>query len=337
MEHTYSNEQFELLLSIAKLQQKLFSYAYDFEKREATPIPLVKEGLFGKKKRRPRELEQLEYERFLLSKQAYDMNLPKSDPDSVFWWWQLDWRELETCLLEDLVFPKRLGDWRYEYGWRTLENNGRKLLVLLEEGNCSLFAGSSRNFHDEVSPFTQQERDEMLKTYDKKANEYDLWEWLVTADSPVKSLWTGTEYESGTDYMLSFEHYAQRSSYRTAYEEKMSSNLVTHTVSASSVNSIYYGRAYAVGEYKIVDGELIYLCPYLYPVLDRIGDKEIEPQNVFNHAPMVLCAAHLATLPELKTVPLQLVKEGLVSSQRTIYGAVNDAEVLTLLADKIQI
>lgn len=325
---TYQN----LLLNIAKKQQELFRMRFDWENRCCRPWP--PKGLFGKDKkaiaRYEAALQELEY----LKSSTVSHRKRQGYTPGTFWW-NLPWEQVEAYLMYDLLENTEDGAWRFSRNWEMIHDGELHMLVLLEEGHCSDFSSSRRYEYEEISKYSSSERDQMVRDYNKRLNNYELSQVMFDNDRPVRSVY-GNTFASMSDYVLSGDHYFFRNELESSYRRSLYTEHHTNVVTVSS-NSIHYKRAMRVGGFHLRgDGIPDYVSVMDFePIMTR-GDfpESLEEIYLQTDAAVVL-AAYLADHSEYAAIPVQLFGKDIFANNANYSEAMRQSELYTCLAHKL--
>jgi hypothetical protein len=280
------------------------------------------------KERLQRELEAL---------QSKAMELKKSMGKTCQHdWWNIRWEKLEPYLLYDLAEVEQSGKWQFKRKWYSVDSDGVQVLILDEEGHYSSFDIGQDVDIFEKSPYTENERFELMKSYRNNIRSRELNAIMKYNDCLIHSDWTNKTYGSMTDYLTSAEHYIVRDYYESDFRSSLSE---THQINTTKVisNSVHYHCIYAVGGYIVLDNHwLDGWGTHSYQVIKSEGTLPpviVEQRQSKNS--LVACAAFLANLPELKIVPLCALGENALNGTEVEKEAIECAEIAACLAHKL--
>ena len=311
---------YSILVSIAKLQRKIMSYNYDWNQRK-TLGKNYKECLS--------DLAKLD----TLKKEAYN-HLRKMGYSRGIYWWNIPWDHVESYLAFDLETLSDHDNWRFSHEWDALQCGSRSLIVLKEEGHCSLFSSSSSFETGIISDFTQSEIGQKVRDFNTMLTLFDL-AFVAPEEQPVRGVLSNWEYDSGLDYLMSGEHFALRSFLSDKYSRSLYTNKETTMLYAQS-ESFHYKNIYAVGEISIKDSQLEHMELYAYKLCRSSGEVSESVLNFYSKKDAaVSCAAFLSSSNLVQTVPMRLFGKDMFSCSTNYDEAMRQAEIYTCLADKI--
>ena len=323
----------DLLLAIAKKQQELLRWHFDWQKRMCKPWP--PKGIFGKDKKaiaayeaELRELEQLKAETVAhRKKQGYTPGT---------FWWNLLWEQVELYLMCDLQQIEEDGPWRFARKWEMAKKDDLYLLVLFEEGHCSEFTGKYSYRYEELSRYSSAEQDQMVRDYNKRLNDYELSQVLFDNDRPVRSVY-GQTFASMSDYMVSSDHWMYRESLESSYRRSLYTEHHTNAVTVTSHSSHYRCLMSVGGLHMRKDGVPDYMTLMDYEVVHQDGSvpEGLEEEYRQKDAAVAL-AAYMADHDEFRSVPVQLFGKNIIDTASSYSEAMRQAELYTCLAHKLQ-
>lgn len=323
----------ELLLSVAKKQQELFFYRFDWQKRQCKPWP--PRGLFGKDKKAIARYDIMRQELEALKSKLAEHRKARGYMPGIFWW-NLPWEQVELYLMCDLEQIEESGPWRFARKWEMLEQGDLYLLVLSEEGHCSNFTGKYSYHYEELSKYSSAEQDQMVRDYNKRLNDYELTQ-LMFDDRPVRSVY-GTTFASMSDYMVSSDRWMYRDSLESSYRRSLYTEHHTNTVTVTS-NSVHYQCLMKVGGLHLRrDGVPDYVSVMDYEMVRTRGSVpgSLEEEYLQKDAAVAL-AAYLADDDKVKAVPVQLFGKNIIDSIGSYSEAMRQAELYTCLAHKLML
>lgn len=329
-------EYTSVLTEIAVLQRQLLSERLDWERRVEKPLPhAYRTGFLGMKTVVPSAVYQRESRISRLIGLREKARRLVSGRDG-FYWWDFPWADMENCLLCDLLEEELSGNWRFEHHWEKHRNENVFGLFFHEEGHCSAFQGSSNVEFYEVSPYSAQERSDMMREYAKRVQKWEDRTVMDAGQSLVRSSDSGKLYASAEDYLMSPEYTWEKSRREAAYQRSLSVQHQSNTVKVSS-NSLHYRSVYFAGEYQLETGGVIAawnLTPYA--LLDKAGDlpKEFVNQRQQKDAP-VSCAAFLSMQSEINVVPCSLLGGAFTDPLASQGEAARYGEIITCMAEKL--
>ena len=333
-DHNVDEAYQSLLLSIAKKQQELLYFRFDWQNRVCKPWP--PKGLFGKDKKAMAQydalLQQLEQ-----LKAATVAHRKKMGYLPGIFWWSLPWEQVEMYLMYDLQRPEEEnGPWRFARKWELARQDDLYLLVLQEEGHCSDFSGKYSYHYEEISKYSSYEQDQMVRDYNKRLNNYELAQVMFDNDRPVRSVY-GKTFATMTDYLYSGDHLLYRSSLEDSYRRSLYTEHHTNKVTVTS-NSIHYKCIMAVaGVHLRRNGVPDYMDILNYDMVHSSGpvpDGVLDEYQQMDAA--VAMAAYMADHSEFTAVPVQLFGRNIIDSAGTYSEAMRQSELYTCLAHKLQ-
>lgn len=323
----------DLLIAIAKKQQELFYRRFDWQKRTCREWP--PKGVFGKDKKAIAHYNGLleELERL---KAATVAHRRKQGYAPGTFWWNLPWEQVEYYLWCDLVQVEEDGPWRFARKWDMVRSGDFYMLVLLEEGHCSMFTGERGYQYEELSRYSASERDQMARDYNKRLNEYELARVVFDNDRPVRSVY-GKEFDSMSDYLLSGDHLMYRDYLDSSYRRSLYTEHHTDTLTVRS-NSIHYKCIMRVGGLHLRgDGVPDYVSVMDYEQIGGSGAvPEVIGEEYLQKDAAVALAAYLADHRDIDAIPVQLFGRNIIDSVGSYSEAMRQAQLYTCLAHKLK-
>lgn len=324
----------QYLIAIAKKQKELFYCKFDIEARVEKIFE--KTGLF--KKKCP-ELDY--YNKLLLELDELKNNLiahrKAMGYKSGTFWWNIPWEQIEKYLLYDLTETRSNGKWRYEYNWRTIEaEDGVFMLILEEEGHYSNFSSERSYEYEKLSKYSEAEQAEMVRKFNNRQDMYALADMSI-GDSIIHSLETDKYYASKKDYYNSTEYIVGRMYMSDKYAQSLYTEHETSSVVAYS-NSLHYKCAFAVANYHLKNNNPDYVYIENFKYISGTGhlDKEIEYKYSTIDAAIAL-AFYFSSCEDVTNISLGLFGENIEKGASSYDEAIRQAEIYTLIADKIKI
>ena len=330
---------YNLLKKIAHTQRKLFSYSMDWKNRKRIQIPkYVRKGFWGikkviseeqlRKEELLRELEQL--------KQQARENRRRCGVYSAYYWWDVPWEEVEEYLLFNLAEEMEVDGWRFEYQWEVRQKDDLYLLLLHEEGHCQEFDKNYELEFYQTSQYSSSEQDQMTKQFVSEMNKKDAEFALFYNDYRVHSLLTEKTYDSPTDYLYSAEHYLFREGMQSKFQESLYQEHQLNATKAVS-KSVHYKSMYAVAAYqttkeKSVEGYSLYDYE-LVEVNGNLPKECIEERQKKDAA--IAWLAYLADQEDIKSIPYELLGDGVTKCLNDRGPAIQYAEIMTCIGHKI--
>ena len=241
----YSKEAKDTLIALARMQKRLFDSVFDFTTHTLKPREPRRRSLF---KRRPDAYEQMYRETEELRSKASIL----AGPAGGRGWWQVPWQEVQRLLYAALYEEKRSEGWRFEASLKGFdEGSGIRCVVLADEGASQQFTGDSFYHSETVSPYTEQERADRMKRYDRATvNAYLYQQMRADAENAcIRSSLTDKVYNDVLDYYVS-EGWILQSAYRKNYEEDMLTDKIVEGARATAVSRKSVKGLYAVGRYR---------------------------------------------------------------------------------------
>ncbi len=331
---TQDDQQLQHLCDVARAQRKLLELRFDWHERKAIPPP-VKRGLFGTKPAPDpvyeQRLAELERCKQLLASYRRKMGYP-----SGTFWWTLPWEQVESYLIYDLTQTEEVGSWRFAHQWSVQEMDGCDYLFLQEEGHFSNFSTQTSWETGIISNYSQAEIDEKMRDFRRCQNNYDMMTLALAGDSAIHSTFTGADYNSAADYLMSAEHYLVRSHQADMYARTLYTETETTTTYVTS-QSCHYKALFAVAGYRLDGhGQLQQLNVENFRLCGSTGSlpHDLEESHTAKDA-AVACAAYLADCRQVLTVPAQLFGRGVDKGSVDHTEALRQAELYTCLADKL--
>ena len=325
----------QLLTAVASKQKELLRHSFNWADRTEKTIP-KKRGFFGRKETPDpvytRLLDELETIRVQLKtyreKQGYSRGV---------FWWSIPWDQVQDWLICDLAQPRESGGWRYANELHTLGEDGVYLLYLKEEGHLSDFSSSYEYSVDIKSEYSYSERKDMVRNYNKRLSAFDLMHLSTSNSAPVRSVVSGIDYASKADYYLSEEYFMTRQYLSDSYSKSLYTEIERNGITAVS-RSLHYECFFQVADFHVRENG----------ILDHIGIRDFELIRANGNIPasldckyegrdaIVVCAGYLADSDLVQTVPLALFGRDITQGAASYEEAMQQAEIYTCLAEKIQ-
>lgn len=330
---TNNSEYRKILCQIALKQHELLQDRFDFTVWQPKKKS-VKRALFRRNKALDiytvhlNELEQLKNEALTLREKTGCFN-------GIFWW-NISWEMLQKYLLYDLTLEHGENGWRFERQWQLLNDNNGKLLVLNEEGHCSVFS-SEKNYHcDRISNYSDSEINDKIREFDRMVSNYEF-NTILDYPDPCVSEQTGIKYNSGLEYIYSAEHYMNTDYQRNCLQNSLYTEQNTMNMNIFS-SSVHYHSAFAVAKMKISQsGQLIQLQFCNYKLLSSQGNMPDDIIRIYNSKDSaVRCAIYLAFSSEINEVPMEIFGLNIEKKAVSFEDALRQAEIITCLANKIK-
>jgi hypothetical protein len=331
-EHKADTVYQDLLISIAAKQRELLLCRFDWNNRTCKVWP--PKGVFGKDKKAIAHYEKLLQELEQLKANTVAHRRKQGYTPGTFWW-NLPWDQVENYLIYDLQEINEDGNWRFARKWDLICKDDIYLLLLLEEGHCSMFTGEYSYHYEELSKYSASERDQMARDYNKRLNDYELSQVMWDNDRPVRSAY-GTEFASMSDYLKSGEHYMYRDYLDSTYRRSLYTEHHSNKVTVSS-RSVHYKCLMNVGGLHLGrNGTPDYVSIMDYDVVSQSGsvpnslDEEYRQKDA-----AVALGAYLADHKEFSAIPVELFGRNINESAASYSEAMRQAELYTCLAQKL--
>lgn len=329
---TNDGEYRKILCQIALKQHELLQDRFDFTVWQ-TKKKSVKRALFRRNKALDiytvhlDELEQLKNE-------ALTLREKKGYSHGIFWW-NISWEMLEKYLLYDLTLEQGENGWRFERQWQLLNDDNEKLLVLNEEGHCSVFS-SEKNYHyGRISNYSDSEISDKMREFDRMLNNYEF-NTILDYPEPFVSEQTGIKYNSGLEYISSAEHYMNTDYQRTSLQNSLYTETKTMNMNIFS-SSIHYHSVFAIAKMKISQfGQLTQLQFCNYKLLSTQGNMPDDIIRIYKSKDSaVRCAIYLSFSSEINEAPMEIWGCNIDEKATSFENALRQAEIITCLANKI--
>lgn len=332
-EHKVDTVYQDLLIAIAKKQQDLFYYRFDWQNRVCKPWP--PRGVFGRDKKAIARYESMLQELEQLKTATVAHRKKQGYPLGTFWW-NLPWEQVENYLMCDLQEINETGPWRFARRWEMEQKNDMYLLLLHEEGHCSDFTGKYSYHYEELSKYSASERDQMARDYNQRLNEYELAQVMFDNDRPVRSAY-GKTFATMTDYLYSGDHLLYRDSLDSSYRRSLYTEHHTNVVTVSS-HSIHYKCALGVGGLHLrSDGVPDFISIMDYELLYKSGSVPGALEDEYRQKDAaVALAAYMADHSEFSAIPVQLFGRNIVDSAGSYSEAMRQSQLYTCLAHKLK-
>lgn len=323
----------DLLIAIAKKQQELFYERFDWNSRTCKPWP--PKGIFGKDKKAIARYEAMLQELERLKAAAVAHRRKQGYAPGTFWW-NLPWEQVEYYLWCDLVQVEEDGPWRFARKWNMIQNGDLHMLVLLEEGHCSMFTGERSYQYEELSKYSASERDQMARDYNKRLNNYELSQVMFDNDRPVRSVY-GNEFATMSDYVMSSDHYMYRDYLDSTYRRSLYTEHHTNTLTVTS-QSVHYKCIMRVGGLHLrSDGVPDYVSIMDYePLGGNSSVPAVIEEEYLQKDAAVALAAYLADNRTFTAIPVQLFGKNINESVGSYSEAMRQAQLYTCLAHKLK-
>lgn len=232
------------LIGIARKQRALFECVFDFETHSLKPIEKPRRRLL--RRAAPQEYDILlsELERM---KTAASGGLSARQPG----WWTIPWEEVEGPLYVALMETRRENGWRFETTVNGFQDkDGVHYVILADEGASQSFAGEKIYQYEELSPYSEEERADRMKRYDRRVEESyrDLAFRAELQNAFIQSPVSNKLYKDVVDYYVS-EGWALDSMLRSNYEDQMYVDQVIEGRYATAVSRSSVKGLFAVGTY----------------------------------------------------------------------------------------
>ena len=328
-------EYLQLLMAIARQQQQLLLYRFDWANR--TPKAWPPTTFFGRKdKKTLARYDEMLLQLEQLKSQTVAYRRKQGYTNKTFWW-NLPWEQVENYLLCDLTQINETGSWRYQRDWETERGEDFDILLLRENGHCSDFSSSSTTNYARESIYSEAQQSSMVAEMRSQQKDFNFRSALFSDDRPVYSYKTKTVYASQAHYINSLEHYMHQQDQLDRYARSLYTEHITREVSVVS-NSRHYECVYVVGAYHVdSDGSLDFVAPMDF---ELIGSRGSVPQNVSDEYQdkdaVVAIAAFLADQAAVRQVPMQLFGRDIMDAAPDYAEAMRQAELYTCLAHKIK-
>lgn len=326
----------KLLIAVAGKQRELLLQVFNWTDRTQKPTP-QRRGLFGKKPKADPVYDRLLGELESLKGQLKRHRQEQGYPNGVFWW-NIPWEQVECWLICDLAQPQEEGGWRYANELNAIGEDGIYLLCLKEEGHLSNFSTSYHYSVHEESKYSYSERQDMVRSYNRRVSDYDLLDLATSSDNPVHSVLSGADYASKADYYLSDEYFMTRQYMSDSYSRSLYTQVETSGVTAVS-HSLHYECFFQVADFHVrEDGTLDHMGLRDFRFITARGDApDSLPDKYEGRDAAVVCAGYLADSDMVREVPLALFGRDMEQGAACFEEAMRQAEVYTCLADKIHL
>lgn len=326
----------ELLIAIAKKQRELLERVFDWKERKQKADPR-RGGLFGRKQKADPVCERLLAELESLKGQLKRHRQEQGCPNGVFWW-NIPWEQVECWLICDLEQPREEGGWRYANELDAIGEDGVYLLCLKEEGHLSDFSTSYHYSVHEESKYSYSERQDMVRSYNRRISNYDLMDLATGGDGPVHSVLSGADYASKADYYLSSEYFMTREYLLDSYSRSLYTQVETNGIMAVS-RSRHYECFFQVADFHVrEDGTLDHMGLRDFEFITARGDAPDSLRGKYEgRDAAVVCAGYLADSDMVREVPLALFGRDMEQGAACFEEAMRQAEVYTCLAEKIHL
>ena len=329
-DNTYRN----ILCKIALKQHELLQDRFDFTVWQ-TKNKTVKRGLFHKRDKSLDIYTAHLSELGQLKKEALSFRTERGYSHGIFWW-NISWEILEKYLLYDLTLEPDKNGWRFERQWQLLNNNDGKLLVLNEEGHCSVFSSEKNYNYDRISNYSDSEIDDKMREFDRMLNNYEF-NTILDYPDPFVSGQTGIKYNSGLEYIFSAEHYLNTDYQRQNLQKSLYTEKNTINMNIFS-KSVHYRSVFAISKIKVSQsGELTQLNFFNYKLLSTQGNMPKDILKIYKSKDSaVRCAIYLNFCSEIRKVPMELFGKNIEEKSISFEDALRQAEIITCLAEKIK-
>lgn len=313
------------VLEIARLQRLLLSYKFDIT--GFTPVNRLEN------KRSSSEYEKLLKE-LESAKAALNNIVMKDKGEAGLYWWNIPWKYTENTLIELLDISSERCGWRFESEICSEGEKNRYLIYMEEEGHCGSFTyGDIEYEYSEISEYTPDERDEMVKSFNKRINNLEMLN-ILTTEGKVYSKEYDRVYDSALSYYMSFEHRLNRHLdselySRMLYKEKETAVMNIYS-SSRHFKCIYELAGVSVDEYG-------YLTDLSIGNMKQIAKSGDVPQLKGYTAQKagILSAAYLANSDKIKGIPSYSFNISFLSEAHDFYEAAYAAQIFTLIGDKL--
>ena len=324
----------QIMLAIAQKQQELLCFRFDWENR--VPREWPPKGRWGKNKKVIAQYEAMKAQLQQLKERAAAHRRAKGYPQGIFWW-SIPWDQMESKLMYDLYQAPDDNHWRFSRSLETHQQGDAEILFLNEEGHCSDFSTKYENRYEELSPYSAEEREQMVEEYNRKLDRREAFDALLMGNSPYHAVHIGKEFDSVDDYLLSTDRLLFRDYAEDAYSRSLYTARHTRAVTVQS-NSIHYECLLRIGSIRTdafgcVEG----IAPVDYRLEEYRG--KLPPEILHMYAQKdaaVALAAHIADHAQYRSVPTTLFEKNILDGASDYSEALRQAKMYTCLAGKLK-
>ena len=322
----------DMLLDIARIQNRLLLQRIDILERTKKELPSPKKGFFKKSNPAYQERAELLYQ---LNNLKGQINALLNASDKLYWW-NIAWEELEEAIADDLSEIRENGVWRFEYDYEALRHNDIVFLFLHESGHCSQFDTSSVSYDYDAMNISDYERNKVLQNYDDgvRENENDFLAW--NSNNLVYSELTGRTF-TAKDYIESVDHDFWRSHYRNELEKSMHDIRSSNTTYVVS-RSMHYKAVYLIGKYITnKQGTDLLGCEFCPYTLNYV-EGNVPPEFIHNRQQRhTLCtvSAYIAYQSDILKAPLSYFGNHFIEPENDLFSAACYASLFTIIADRL--
>ncbi len=313
------------VLEVARLQKLLLSYKFDIT--EFKPVNMLKDKKSSSEyKKLLKELDN--------AKASLNSIVTQNKGEAGLYWWNIPWKYTENTLIELLDISSQRCGWRFESEIRSEGEENHYLIYMEEEGHCSSFTyGGTEYEYSEISEYTPDERDEMVKSFNKRINNLEMLD-ILTTEGKVYSKKHDRVYDSALSYYMSFEHRLDRhldsELYSSMLYKEKETAIMNIYSSSRHFRCIYELAGISVDQYG-------YLTDLSIGNMKQIAKSGDVPQLKGYTAQKagILSAAYLSNSDKIKSIPSHSFNIAFLSEAHDFYEAAYAAQIFTLVGDKL--